>query len=100
MLAREITDYYFKYGSINLADFSSYIENSSIKSVFKEIMGLDLDMNVSNTTILEYLKVINDYNVSLEIKRLENLMKDKVDPLEQAKIGDEILKLKMGSEKS
>lgn len=100
MLAREITDYYFKYGSINLADFSSYIENSSIKSVFKEIMGLDLDMNVSNTTILEYLKVINDYNVSLEIKRLENLMKDKVDPLEQAKIGNEILKLKMGSEKS
>ncbi len=100
MLAREITDYYFKYGSINLADFSSYIENSSIKSVFKEIMGLDLDMDVSNTTILEYLKVINDYNVSLEIKRLENLMKDKVDPLEQAKIGDEILKLKMGSEKS
>lgn len=100
MLVREITDYYFKYGSINLADFSSYIENSSIKPVFKEIMSLDLDMNVSNTTILEYLKVINDYNVSLEIKRLENLMKDKVDPLEQAKIGNEILKLKMGSEKS
>lgn len=100
MLVREITDYYFKYGSINLADFSSYIENSSIKPVFKEIMSLDLDMNVSNTTILEYLKVINDYNVSLEIKRLENLMKNKVDPLEQAKIGNEILKLKMGSEKS
>ena len=98
ILAREIIDYYFKYGNINIADFTSYIEESNIKPIFKEIIGLDLDMNVSNTTILEYLKVINDYNVSLEIKRLENLMKDKIDPLEQAKIGNQILKLKIGSE--
>ena len=97
----EISDYYNKYGSINIADFSTYLEDKGeFKGIFKEIIGLDLDNNVSDDIILDYLKVINNYNVSLEIKRLENLIMNEVDPLEQAKISNQIRKLKMGSEKS
>ena len=97
----EISDYYNKYGSINIADFSTYLEDKGeFKGIFKEIIGLDLDNNVSDDIILDYLKVINNYNVSLEIKRLENLIMNEVDPLEQAKISNQIWKLKMGSEKS
>ena len=97
----EISDYYNKYGSINIADFSTYLEEKGeFKDIFKEIISLDLDNNVSNDIILDYLKVIDNYNVSLEIKRLENLIMNEVDPLEQAKISNQIWKLKMGSEKS
>ena len=97
----EISDYYNTYGSINIADFSTYLEEKGeFKDIFKEIISLDLDNNVSNDIILDYLKVIDNYNVSLEIKRLENLIMNEVDPLEQAKISNQIRKLKMGSEKS
>lgn len=42
--------------------------------------------------------VIKDYNVALEIKRLENLIMNEVDPIEQAKISNQIRKLRIGSE--
>ena len=95
----EISDYYNKYGIINIADFSTYLEEKrEFKDIFKEIINLDLDNNVSDLIILDYLKVIDNYNMSLEIKRLENLIMNEVDPLEQAKISNQIRKLKMGSE--
>ena len=97
-LAREISEYYNKFGFINMADFNTYLEgNLELKPLLLEIMGLDLDNNVSNEAILEYLRVIKEYNVALEIKRLENLIIKEVDPLEQAKISDQIRKLKIGS---
>ena len=100
ILAREISYFYEQYGYINIADFKTYIEdNKDLNDVFLEIISLDLDSNVSDITILEYLKVIKDYNVSLEIKRLEKLIMNEIDPLEQAKISNQIMKLKMGSEK-
>lgn len=99
ILAREIAYFYEKYGYINMADFNTYIEsNQEIDEVFKEIMGLDLDSKVNEKTILEYLDVIKKYNVALEIKRLEKLIEDEVDLNEQAKIVNQIMKLKMGSE--
>ena len=69
-----------------------------LKPILKEIISLDLDDNVSNQTILDYLKVINDYNITLEIKRLEQMIMNEVDPIEQAKISNKIRNLKMGSE--
>ena len=37
-------------------------------------MDFDMDTNVDNLVILELLKVIEDYNIALEIKRLEKLI--------------------------
>ncbi len=99
-IIREITYFYEKYGYINIADFLSYMENNKeIKSCLNEIVSLELDSSVDSMVILEELKAIKDYNVALEIKRLENLIRNEVDPLEQARISDEIRKLKLGSEK-
>ncbi len=99
ILAREISYFYEQYGYINIADFNTYIEgNKEIDGVFKDIMSLDLDSNPNDKVILEYLDVIKKYNVSLEIKRLEKLIGDEVDLEEQAKISNQIMKLKMGSE--
>jgi len=99
VLIREISYFYEKYGYINMADFASYIEaNDEIKTVFNEIIRLDLDLCTDSNIILDYLMVIKNYNVALEIKRLENLIKNEVDPIEQAKISNQIMKLKIGSE--
>ena len=57
-----------------------------------------MDLCTDSNIILDYLMVIKNYNVALEIKRLENLIKNEVDPIEQAKISNQIMKLKIGSE--
>ena len=97
-IVREITYFYQKYGFINMADFLSYINDLEIKKCLSEIISLDLKNKVDSEVILDLLKVIKEYNVSLEIKRLEKLIMNEVDPKEQAKISNEIMKLKMGRE--
>ncbi|MBQ8473013.1 MAG: DNA primase [Bacilli bacterium] len=99
ILIREITYFYEKYGYINIADFLTYIEdNKELKDLFSEILKLDIEYSEDKKVILDYLKVIKDYNVALEIKRLENLIKNEIDPNEQAKISNQIMKLRIGSE--
>ena len=46
--------------------------------------------------LLEYFRVIREYSEKQEIKRLTNLMKKEVDPIEQAKIVEKIRKLRLG----
>ena len=87
-----------KYGYINMADFKAYIEEKKeLNEVLNEIMSLEFEAPTENV-ILGYLMVIKDYNVALEIKRLENLIMNEVDPIEQAKISNQIRKLRIGSE--
>lgn len=98
-IIREITYFYEKYGYINIPDFLTYMEEyPDLKTYLNEIISLDIKPLEDKEIILEQVQVIKDYNVSLEIKRLENLMKKEVDPIEQAKILNEVMKLKMGSE--
>ena len=99
VLSREIIYFYEKNGYINMADFATYIEeNIEVKEEFSKILGLNFDNEIDNQVILDYLKVIKDYNVALEIKRLEKLILSEVDPNEQAKISNQIMKLRIGSE--
>lgn len=98
ILVREISYFYEKYGYINMADFKAYIEEKKeLNEVLNEIMSLEFEAPTENV-ILGYLMVIKDYNVALEIKRLENLIMNEVDPIEQAKISNQIRKLRIGSE--
>ena len=43
-----------------------------------------------------YFKVVREFITNQEIKRLTNLMKKEIDPLEQAKIVEKIRKLRLG----
>ena len=95
MLAREISSFYKNFGFINEADFIDYIECDS------EIMETISKINKNNTKetytleeIEDYINVIRDYNVKEEIKRLTNKMKHLTDPLDKAKIAEEIVGLK------
>ena len=75
------------------------ISSSGHLAVAQRLFGLQ-EVPLLFDIFSDYLKVIDNYNMSLEIKRLENLIMNEVDPLEQAKISNQIRKLKMGSEKS
>ena len=100
-LINEITYYYGKYGNINEADFCSYLENNKeLQKILKEIMLDEYPRIIDLKVVEDSLQVIKDYNVVLEIKRLENLVKNESDIVEQVKLMDEIRILKMKEGKS
>ena len=97
VLSSEIIYYYKKYGSINIADFYTYIQDKeSILSLYNEIIASDYQEKTDKEDLFQYFKVIREYAKKQEIKRLTNLMKKEVDPLEQAKIVERIRKLRIG----
>ena len=98
-LAAEISYYYHSYGNIVIADFYTYLsDKKELLASFEEVINQNLSEEVKDETLLEYSKVISDYNVRQEIKRLENEMRKEPDELEKAKIANKILMLRIGGE--
>ena len=96
-LSSEIIYYYKKYGNINVADFYTYIQDKeNILILLNEILAGNYVEKTTKEELFEYFKVVRDYGINQEIKRLTNLMKKEVDPLEQAKIVEKIRKLRIG----
>ena len=96
-LAAEISYYYHEYGDINIADFYTYLnDKKELLGLFNEVQLLDLEKDISDITIMEYVKVINDYNVKEEIKKLEELMRKSNDEEEKINILERIRKLRIG----
>jgi len=97
-LASEISYYYKKYGIVNIADFYTYLSGrEDLIGLLNEILKEEYPDEVSSDTICDYFNVIKEYNKSQEVKRLKELMEKEIDPLEQAKIADQIRVLKIGS---
>ncbi|MDO5568843.1 MAG: DNA primase [bacterium] len=94
-LANEVVHYYHKYGNIVLADFMSYlIDNNNLFLTLSSIIDDCLKSEYSIEEINDYIKVINEYNINNEIKKLEIKINNEVDPLEQAKLLDKIMEIK------
>ena len=97
ILSSEIIYYYKKYGIINVADFYTYIQDKeSILNLLNSILAGNYNEMTTKEELFEYFKVVRDYGINQEIKRLTNLMKKEVDPLEQAKIVEKIRRLRIG----
>ena len=95
----EIIYYYDTNGSINLADFYTYInDREDTKKVIDEVVNNKLPEVIEKEVLYDYFEVVRDYCKKKEIDRLNDLISKEVDPLEQAKIADEIRKLRMGDE--
>jgi DNA primase len=93
----EIIYYYKKYGSINVADFYTYIQDKeNILNFINNILASNYNETTDKENLFLYFKVAREYSLQQEIKRLTNLMKKEVDPLEQAKIVEKIRKLRLG----
>lgn len=97
ILASEVIYYYHKYGNINIPDFYTYVQDKEeILSLLNEILSCDYSATVTKEDLFLYFRVVKEYCLKQEIKRLTNLMKKEVDPLEQAKIVEKIRKLRIG----
>ena len=97
-LASEISYYYHKYGSINIADFYTYLnDKENLLPLYNEVINANFDDSVKDDVVLDYIKVIREGILKTEIKRLEGLIRNTTDPLEKATIAEKIRCLKIGS---
>ena len=97
LLAREISLFYQNFGYINEAEFMDYImEDESLIDTLKQINKANLKDEYTNEEIEDYIKVIRDYNIKSETKRLQKQLEKEVSPLEKAKIVQRMIDLKKG----
>ena len=93
----EIIYYYKKFGTISIADFYTYVQGKeSILEFLNTVLANSYVETTSKEELFQYFKVVREYSEKQEIKRLTNLMKKEVDPIEQAKIVEKIRKLRLG----
>ncbi len=93
----EIFYYYEKYGKIEVADFYTYVmDKKEVRGVLDEVLQEEYESNVDNVLLSDLYKAIRDNSLSLEIRRLKKKIEEELDPLEQAKLGEQIRKLRIG----
>ena len=96
-LSNEIIYYFHKYGIINVADFISYIsDREEIMNTLKDILAMNIKEDFRIEEIEDYIFVINEYHKEEKIKSLNKKLKEEKDPLKQAKISEEIMKIRGG----
>ena len=99
-LASEISYYYQKYGMITPADFYTYLQDKeNLLMVLNQVLELELDPNLSEKALLDYIHTLKEYQVKKEIEKLEKTMKQENDVMHQAQIGLKIAQLKQEIEK-
>ena len=96
LIINEIISYYNRYGEISEADFYSYLgDKQDLFDVLKRILLNDYPSEIDDNLVNENLVAIKNYNIALEISKLEDLIKNEVNIDEQMKLMDRIRKLKM-----
>ncbi len=95
-LAREISYFHKEYNTINIADFLSFInENETSTQTVSDLINSNIKETYTEEEIEDYIKMINDYNINMEIDRLMSLMRAEKDPLKKAEISSKILELRV-----
>ncbi len=103
IILNEIIAYYNKYGSVSEADFYTYLnqkELASLQEVVKKSLSYDYSSEINDNQVNECLVAIKNYNIALEIKKLEKEIKEEVDIAKQMELMDRILQLKTKEGKS
>lgn len=95
-LESEIVSFYTKYGFINQADFYTYLApKEELLMILSKIECMKLKEEIEKEELTEYIDVVISSGRKEAIKRLNKKMKELVDPLEQAKLAEEIRILRM-----
>ncbi len=96
-LAYEISIFYKDNNYINVADLlTSLNDNEEALKTIGEIESLNLKEEYTVDEINDYIDVIKEYNINFQIKKLNEKIAEEIDPLEKAKIAEQIIKLKRG----
>ncbi len=103
IILNEIIAYYNKYGRISEADFYTYLNQKelvSLQDVVKKSLSNDYPIEINDNQVNDCLVAIKNYNIALEIKKLEKEIKEEVDIARQMELMDKMLKLKTKEGKS
>ncbi len=96
-LSNEIIYYFHKYGIINVADFISYIsDRAEMLKTLQDIIAMDIKEDFQELEIEDYIFVVNSYHREVKINNLNKKLKEEKDPLKQAEISMEIMKIRGG----
>ncbi len=96
-LLTEIEYYYKKFGNIEIADFYTYLTfKEELLELYNSIISYNDNSIVTDAAVNDYMKVIKEYNLRQEIKRLNELLKNENDDLEKSKIAQKIALLRIG----
>lgn len=99
IIALEISAYYDKYKSIEIADiFSSISKNENIKHALNEVLSLDLKEKYSIEEIEDYINAIEYCFKKKEMEKLKEKLREANDKFEKMKIAEEIRLLKVEEE--
>ncbi len=94
-LYNEIIYYYHKYGCLILADFITYLTTKTdVVDTFYEIYSINLKKEYTSLEIEDYIKCINEYYRKNIIDKLKLDLKQETDPMKQANILNEIMKIR------
>jgi len=99
----EIIAYYNMYGSISEADFYTYLFQKdlvNLQEVVKKSLSNDYPIDINDNQINDCLVAIKNYNIALEIRKLEKEIKEEVDIARQMELMDKMLELKTKEGKS
>ncbi len=94
-LSNEIIYYFHKYGIISVADFISYIsDKEELLRTLKDILAMNIKEEFQIEEIEDYIFVINEYHKEVKINDLNKKLREEKDPLKQAKLSEEIMKIR------
>ena len=83
---------------INVADFISYIsDREEILRTLRDIIAMGIKEDFQIEEIEDYIFVINEYHKEVRVNNLNKKLKEEKDPLKQAEIYMEIMKIRGGS---
>ena len=94
-LFNEIIYYYHEYGQVIIADFSTYLSTkTNVFDTFEGIFSLNLKREYTEEEIDDYIKCINYYYKKNIIDKLKADLQKETDPMKQALIISEMMKIR------
>lgn len=94
-LYNEIIYYYHKYGTLVVADFITYLTTKTdVVDTFYEIYNIGIKLEYTSEEIEDYIKCINEFYKKNIIDKLKLDLKQETDPMKQANILNEIMKIR------
>ena len=94
-LFNEIIYYYHKYGDLVIADFISYLNTKTdVYDVFNEIINMNSKKEYTKEEIEDYINCVNEYYKVSKIEKLKLELNTEADPMKQANILNEIMKIR------
>lgn len=94
-LFNEIIYYYHKYGELIIADFITYLTTKTdVADTFQEIINQNLKNTYTTEEIDDYIKCVNEYYKKNIIDKLKLDLSKETDPMKQANILKEIMKIR------